>query len=250
MNYLRQYLHTNNQFNKVIKEIFNSKPIIIDHLAHRTFHINNVYNAYSDYKGLFEYKDDIYEFKQHNAIAEWGKCTRNNFDNKYTNELYFINNNIFGTPRIFVSRYLGLKYDDNLKNTDIDLENIQWHIDNPTKKMSFNLYEKISAHNQYLAWTLLHRENVNHIGIEVFNIQSIVEKVSKILPLNNESAPIQVSEDGLLFQFSTKSTIRPYAFIEGEYEVPYNFLEFVERKDGREGFSQKNANIVFDSTKT
>ena len=137
-----------------------------------------------------------------------------------------------------------------MKNSDIDLENVQWHIDNPTEKISFNLYEKLTVHNQYLAWTLLHRENVNHIGIEVFNIQSVAEKVSKILPLNNESAPIQVSEDGLLFQFNTKSTIRPYDFIEGEYEIPYNFLEFVERKDGRDGFSQKNANIVFDSTKT
>ena len=249
MNYLKKYLHTNNQFNRVIKDIFSSNPIIIDHLAHRTFDIDNVYKVYSDYKDLFELNEEIYNFRQHNATAEWWKCTENNFDNKYTNELYFCNPKIFGTPRIFVSRYLGLKNDDNLKNSDIDLENVQWHIDNPTEKISFNLYEKLSEHNQYLAWTLLHRENVNHIGIEVNNIKTIAERVSKICPLNNESAPIQVSEDGLLFQFSTKSTIRPYTFIEGEYDVPYNFLEFVERKDGRDGFSQKNANIVFDSTK-
>ena len=36
----------------------------------------------------------------------------------------------------------------------------------------------------------------------------------------------------------------PIKFQEGMFEIPYQFLEFVERKNNREGFSEKNANII------
>ena len=52
-----------------------------------------------------------------------------------------------------------------------------------------------------------------------------------------------------MMRYRSKSIYLPYKFIEGTYLVPYYFLEFVERKNNREGFSQKNANIVFNSTK-
>jgi 4-hydroxyphenylpyruvate dioxygenase-like putative hemolysin len=75
-----------------------------------------------------------------------------------------------------------------------------------------------------------------------------LEKVKNILPLNNPDAPLQVSEDKKLLQFSTKSTLYPVKFKEGAFEIPRNFIEFIERKDNREGFSEKNANVVFNST--
>ena len=245
MNFLKQYIKNSSQFKTVLKDIFDSKPIIIDHLAHRTFNINNIYKAYSPYKGIFNAQDDIYTFKNHNATAEWWKCVVNQYNNEYINkEKIFIN-----TPRIFVSRYSGVKNDNNLKNTDIDIEEVNWHIHNPDKLIPFNLYERLSTYNGYLAWTLLHRENVNHVGLEINNIHSVAEKISKLFPLNNPDAPVQVSEDGDLLQFSTKSTIEPFLFLEGYRDVPHNFLEFVERKNGRDGFSSVNANVVFNSTK-
>lgn len=247
MNFLKNYVQNSSQFKTVLRDIFNSKPIIIDHLAHRTFNINNLYKAYSPYKGIFNAQADIYTFKNHNATAEWWKCVVNQYDNDYIS--YIDEKNVINTPRIFISRYLGVNNDDNLKNTDIDLEEINWYIHNRDKLVPFNLYERLSVHNGYLAWTLLHRENVNHVGLEVKNIYSVAEKISKLFPLNNPDAPIQVSEDGNLLQFSTKSTIEPFQFLEGYRDVPHNFLEFVERKNGRDGFSQVNANVVFNSTK-
>ena len=89
---------------------------------------------------------------------------------------------------------------------------------------------------------------MNHIGIEVENIEDIAKKVSEFLPLNNPQTPIQVSEDGNLLQCSTKATMYPFKFEEGNYDIPFNFIEFIERKNNRRGFSEKNANIVFSST--
>lgn len=245
MNFLKQYLERSSQFKTVIRDIFSSKPIFIDHLAHRTFDINNLYKAYLPYKGIFNAQDDLYTFKNHNAAAEWWKCAVNPYNNKYVNEEKIIIN----TPRIFISKYLGVSNDDNIQNTDIDLEEVDWYINNRDKLVPFNLYERLSLHNGYLAWTLLHRENVNHVGLEVNNIHSVADKISQLFPLNNPDAPIQVSEDGDLLQFSTKSTVEPFLFLEGYRDVPHNFLEFVERKNRRDGFSQVNANIVFNSTK-
>lgn len=248
MNYIKKYLQSNNQVHRVIKDVFHSKPVLIDHLAHRTFNITNIYKDYSKYK--YQLQDEMYQFHEHNATAEWWKCGGDNFNNSYTNELYKYNNKIRGTPRIFLSKYIGVKRDKNFYGTDIDLNLVQWHIDNPSAQMSYHLYEQLTCHNQYLAWTLLHRESVNHIGIAVDNIETIAEKVEKIYSLNNPDAPIQVSKDGDLLQFSTTSMMKPYEFIEGTREVPYNFLEFVERKNNREGFSTKNANIILNSTTT
>tara|TARA_B100000131_G_C18103879_1_gene607040 strand:+ start:1566 stop:2306 length:741 start_codon:yes stop_codon:yes gene_type:complete len=245
MNFLKKYVSENSQFKRVLKDIFDSKPVMIDHLAHRTFNINNLYDAYSPYKEIFNTQDDLYTFKNHNAVAEWWKCIVNPYNNEYVNK----ENKFINTPRIFVSRYLGVKNDHNIQNTDIDLEEVDWYIKNRDKLVPFNLYERLSTHNGYLAWTLLHRENVNHVGLEVINIHSVAEKICKLFPLNNPDAPVQVSEDGDLLQFSTKSTIEPFLFLEGYRDVPHNFLEFVERKNGRDGFSGVNANVVFNSTK-
>jgi 4-hydroxyphenylpyruvate dioxygenase-like putative hemolysin len=40
-----------------------------------------------------------------------------------------------------------------------------------------------------------------------------------------------------------------YKFIDGEYEVPRSFVEFVERRNNREGFENNNASKIFNSTK-
>ena len=248
MNYLRKYLSTNLQLRSVHEKIFNWGPMPIDHLAHRTFKNDKICNEYTSSDSSFRLQNDRFNFKHHNAYAEWWHYNGNKFDNQYINSLFLFDKSIIGTPNLFISTYAGLDCDKSLKDSKIDLEHIQWNIDNPTGLLSYNLYEQLYKKNQYLAWTLAHRKNINHIGIEVQNIEKIAEKVSEFLPLNNPESPIQISEDGNLLQCSTKSTVYPYKFEEGHYDIPYNFIEFIERKNGREGFSEKNANIVFNST--
>jgi len=248
MNYLRKYLSTNLQLRSVHEKIFDWGAMPIDHLAHRTFKNDNICNDYTSVDSSFKLQNDRYNFKHHNAYAEWWHYNGNKFDNPYINSLFLFDKSIIGTPNLFISTYAGLDCDKSLKDSKIDLEHIQWNIDNPGGLLSYDLYEQLYKKNQYLAWTLAHRKNINHIGIEVQNIEKVAEKVSEFLPLNNPESPIQISEDGNLLQCSTKSTIYPYKFEEGHYDIPYNFIEFIERKNGRQGFSEKNANIVFNST--
>ena len=70
MNYIKKYLQSNNQVHRVIKDVFNSKPVLIDHLAHRTFNITNIYKDYSKYK--YQLQDEMYQFHEHNATENGG----------------------------------------------------------------------------------------------------------------------------------------------------------------------------------
>ena len=248
MNYIKRFLQNNFELNLVYRNVFNSKPMLIDHIAHRTFAEDKVATNYlKNFSGYF-LKNDKYNFQKHNATAEWLDFEGNKFDNSYYNNLKLQTNKIYGTPRVFISTYCGVYNDENLKNSNIDLDLVNYHIKNKNEKISYDLYKNIKSYNQYLAWTLVFRNKINHIGFEVDDIQDILQKVSNILPINNPEYPIQVSEDGNLLQFSTASALYPFKFKEGNYEIPKNFIEFVQRKNNREGFSEKNANIVFDST--
>ena len=131
----------------------------------------------------------------------------------------------------------------------IDIDKIDFHIKNPDSIISYKLYREIWEKNQYLAWTLVHRNNINHVAIEVTDINFAFEKVSAILPINNPETPIQISEDKNLLQFTTKSSLKSVLFEEGPFNIPHNFIEFIERKNNRDGFSMKNADIIFNSTK-
>jgi len=116
---------------------------------------------------------------------------------------------------------------------------------------SYEDYERIQKQNDYVAWTLLHKDDINHIAIQVPNLEEMVDKVKRDghLPLNNPDKPIEESEDGNLRQASTVADKMVYTFPNGDKrEVPYAFVEFIERRNGREGFETKNAAQIFTST--
>lgn len=117
---------------------------------------------------------------------------------------------------------------------------------------SYADYERIQKQNDYLAWTLLHKDDINHIAIQVPNLEEMLDKIKRDghLQLNNPAKPIEESADGNLRQASTVADKLVYTFPNGELRmVPYAFVEFVERRNGREGFETKNAAQIFTSTK-
>jgi len=190
----------------------------IDHLAIRTFEPEKMDKIFRQQK--YKKMDDLYFFPQHKACATW----------------YKTNSEI---PRIFMSSYLGAHYDV------FDVEKIQKY---RYEGLKYGDYLELQKKNQYLAWTLLFPNKVNHLAFTVENLHQFCDVLEKDnFLLNNRGNPIQISKDGLLKQASIVADKVDYQFLDGLYKVPYGFVEFVERY--RDGFEQENAHKIFDSTK-
>ena len=220
-------------FNKTNKTVINicekySKSILgVDHIAFRSL-----------YKGMnkfdttiYEKKNEVYHFPEYNVKAnEYYKY------NKFTREYPL---------RIFSSYYAGECHDGSilnlLKNKNIDFGEMY----------SYHDYLKIFNWNQYVAWTMLHKDTINHIAFQVDDLQKITNSMINdgftFSKVNDQI--INTSPDGNLLQSSHISIKNLYKFTDGHHNVPYTFLEFVERRNGREGFSESNANQIMHSTK-
>jgi 4-hydroxyphenylpyruvate dioxygenase-like putative hemolysin len=160
-------------------------------------------------RNSFYKMNDIYLFPNMNVTATWLKS------NDY---------------RVFVSQYEGKQ---------------QFNIN------TYDDYLQIKLKNDYVAWTLLHQNDINHIAITVTDIQEIINKIKMdgTIQLNNEDQPITISKDGNLLQASTIADKILYKFPDNSsHLVPYSFVEFVERKNGRDGFESANAAQIFKST--
>ena len=217
--------------NSVFKYIINKyiSSYKLDHIAYRSFNKNKIIKKYIN--NNFIIQKDLYKFPKHNAHAIW------------------LNNNNNIIPRIFVSEYNSIYFDDNFLNTNIDLDEINYYIHNDNKQISYKLYYDLFKINQYLAWTLVFRDNIiNHLAIEVNNIKQLNTDLEND-EIINLSGNLQISDDKNLLQFSTKSEYNLVNFSDGNYYIPTFFFEFVERLNSRDGFSEKNANMIFDSTK-
>ena len=220
-------------FNKTNKTVINicekySKNILgVDHIAFRSL-----------YKGMnkfdttiYEKKNEVYHFPEYNVKA---------------NEYYKYNKLTREYPlRIFSSYYAGECHDGSilnlLKNKNFDFGEMY----------SYHDYLKIYNWNQYVAWTMLHKDTINHIAFQVDDLQKITNSMMDdgftFSKVNDQI--INTSPDGNLLQSSHISIKNLYKFTDGYHNVPYTFLEFVERRNGREGFSESNANQIMHSTK-
>lgn len=226
MNSLNKFLKYSSQFHNISNRLFNNQ-IKLDHYAYRTFDINTIISKYKHYKK----ESDEYIFPN-NVTAIWLSHPEK--------------------PSIFVSQYNGIINDKKIKNeTNIRLDKLHYYIKNNTP-IEYEFYKKINEHNQYLAWTLLFRNNINHVAFLVDDIHECCHNVVSEFPeytLTNPENPIQISEDKELLQFAIKADLIDYKFMDGIHQVPFSFIEFVERKNGRIGFENANAAKIFESTK-
>ena len=197
---------------RYIKHKFFNKDIKKDHIAHRSFNYEPIIDFYKS--NSFHLKNDKYYFPDMNVKATW-------MNSRYDNEF-----------RVFVSQYNGTL------NNNFIIKN-------------YSDYLEVKKNNDYIAWTLLHKNDINHIAIEVNDIYDFVKiiKEDRTIKLNNEENPINVSKDGNLLQASTICDKILYRFSNNEINlVPYTFVEFVQRKNKREGFETSNAKEIFKST--
>jgi 4-hydroxyphenylpyruvate dioxygenase-like putative hemolysin len=196
-------------FRYIVNKFFNNQ-IKIDHIAHRSFKYKSLINFYTE--NSFILKKDKYYFPHMNVNATWLKSP---FEKEF---------------RVFVSQY-DKPHSFYIKN--------------------YEDYIKIKKENDYVAWTLLHNDDINHIAILVDDIYKTIDLIKQdgTIQLNNENNPVTVSRDGNLLQASTVSDKILYRFPDNEFHiVPYAFVEFIQRKNGREGFESMNAAKIFKST--
>lgn len=190
---------------------------IQENFFNNNINIDHIAHRSFDYEHLksfyinnnFTLKNDKYLFDKMNVEATWLKSD---------------------SFRVFISQYRGSN------NFNIN---------------TFQDYKNIQKDNDYVAWTLLHGSDINHIAIQVNDIEEIIHKIKEdgTVQLNNEDNPIERSADGKLLQASTLADKILYRFPDGKnHLVPYAFVEFVQRIDGREGFETKNATRIFTST--
>jgi 4-hydroxyphenylpyruvate dioxygenase-like putative hemolysin len=109
-------------------------------------------------------------------------------------------------------------------------------------------YDQLQARNQYLGWTLIHGEAINHVALVTPNIENFYSQL-QLDPQVNIATGLQVSQDRKLKQFSLQADQILHTFPNGEIRsVPAYFVEFIERINGREGFEVGNARQIFKST--
>ena len=206
---LKKYVYLTPSY-RYVKQKFFKNLVKIDHIAHRSFNSRNFQNLQSFYKNQdFVKMNDIYNFPKLNVTATWMKSK---------------------CFRVFLSQYNG---DSN------------FIINN------YEAYQRLRRVNDYVAWTYIHQNDINHVAIEVDDIYDIVKKIQgdNKLQLNNSENPIQISKDSNLLQASIVADKVQYIFQDGECQlVPYTFVEFVQRKNNREGFESDNAEQIFKST--
>ena len=202
----------------------NLKHLVKHYLSHTPsfFKIKDIINSkgkidHAAFRFLTEFKvnsnyklqPETYTFNNFNAFAKWYKAE---------DEI----------PRLFISRYRG----ENIPNIS-----------------SYKDYLSINNENSYLAWTILFEGHINHLALEVDDIEWATEKcIKEGIKMNYEGGLYKVSKDKLLIQTATIAEPIKYTFANGKSEyVPYTFVELVQR--GREGFEQENAKRIFTSTK-
>ena len=226
----KYYQHTPS-FHYITRRFFPKTPLVFDHVAHRSFGYTPILSYYA-YLG-FKQQPDLYHFPHMNVHAIWLKHPMGQppkADGAYPMGQPLKADGAYPSFRVFLSQYEEPVY-QQIK--------------------SYEDYERIQKQNDYVAWTLLHKDDINHIAIQVPNLDTMVDIIKRDghLQLNNPTKPIEESADGNLRQASTVADKMVYTFPNGDTrEVPYAFVEFVERRNGREGFETKNAAQIFTST--
>lgn len=242
-----------------IRNKLSKNSIIFDHYAIRSLD-RKYYNSqkFCTKYGTNEYNKmpDTYNFPKHSVNANWYKKNSSKIITTNTDNFHDLKN----IPRIFTSWHIvnevhkGLplfffeksRYQDDKHN----------NISHDKPNISYNEYDDLQNHNQYIAWTYLFKDNINHVAVEVDDIELETEKLIKQgIKFNDEGGIYKISDDKLLIQTSTKADVIKFNFNDRIEYVPYSFIEFVQRKydpktgEKREGFETQNADKIFLSTK-
>jgi hypothetical protein len=202
---------------------------------------------------LFQYPHKLNNFDHmafrtitHSKFNELSQIiTNHNFENKGTVTIpqksrkditrfaHWFKNDNFIVPRIFLSMGYTTLYHDSIINSEFY-----------SNRKKYTKLRKLG--DDYITWTWLYDNEINHLAIDMSDYEDFENTILKMaedlnLDMNQDEGLFQTSKDGKLIQCSTKAD-----FYEGRRK---NYIEFVKRIDGRDGFEGNNAYGIFQSTK-
>ena len=153
MNSFFKFIESSPQFLNLSTKMFN-RCYKLDHFAYRSFNMVPIAKRFMNERYALE--NDKYEFTN-NVSARWLSHARH--------------------PFLFVSQYNGIANDSKLKqNTKINIAELETII-KEREKLSYSMYKEIARTNQYLAWTLLFENQINHVAFQVADIEEAVRQI-------------------------------------------------------------------------
>lgn len=122
---------------------------------------------------------------------------------------------------------------------------------------SWEDYETLGQSSEYAAWVIYNRYYLNHFTISVHHLPKGFNDIEEFtnwhlrqgFKMNDSGGLIKTSADGLLRQSATVASLVDAVFSDGSiHAIPGSYIEFAERREGREGFEAANADKIFEST--
>lgn len=211
---LTNYFHTSTTPQKCINYLtkLNGGKIKYDHMAFRSINFQdfNTITNHLQYTGYLNMNETI------------DIPIKNKYDSlKYAH--WFKDSSLL-IPRVFLSIAQLTPQHNNI-------------IKNMPKNEALRELKKLG--DDYVFWTYLYEDEINHVAIDLSDLgekyEDVIYKMANDLNLemNEDQGLFQVSGDKKLIQCSTKAD-----YWNGERK---NYIEFVRRIDGRDGFEGKNA---------
>ena len=235
---------------KKINKIVDQK-IINDHIAFRTFSHNktSIYNQEIYFEKFGYRKKGIYNFRKKNLRAIHLENKNPEYPKIFLSEL-ILNNFSKYLQRVFNKIINDLDFNSNKY---LLLSGRVWDI----KK---DIYLKLLSESEYASWLYIWGFRPNHFTISLNHLSKLntIEKINNTLKkkgfiINNSGGEIKGSKFEFLQQSSIIADRIPVKFEKEIIRLPSCYYEFAKRyrdKSGNlyQGFLEKSANNIFDST--
>ncbi len=239
--------------------------IINDHVAFRTFGVPHL-GIQSLSKIFLTYgytQRDFYRFDTKKLNAYWFSPPKDppNLPRIFISECCV--DELSQDAQTIIHRYTDTVTQDPVEALDLsDGASVDEFLHTPLwKPPTWEDYSALLQESEYAAWVLYNRYYLNHFTITVqplpegYNtidlFNTFLERIG--VKLNSAGGKIKRSADGLLIQSSTvaqqQTTLFPHKDgITRNHDIAGSYVEFAERRKGRDGFEVGNADKIFEST--
>ncbi|TYP95912.1 uncharacterized protein DUF1338 [Sphingobacterium allocomposti] len=253
------------------------EDIVNDHIAFRTLGVPHL-GIRSFEKIFLAYgytRRDYYHFEEKKLHAYWYAPPTPNYPRIFVSEL--IVSALSLEAQQIIRKYTAPIVEDPVDKLDLaNGEEVASFLQTPLWELpTSEEYKRLLAESEYAAWVIYNRYYLNHYTISIHELpdgyntleefNAFVESLG--ITLNTAGGKIKTSEDGLLRQSSTVSTLYSASFSDGEtLEIAGSYVEFAERgplpefskvpkgqlkrEHRRDGFETNNADKIFESTYT